>query len=295
MVLFWPADGTSLEHASGYDRSMGGAESNLAIALARLGHSVRWISRLGDDPFGRYIRAALEREGVQVEAPIDATAPTAVFFKERVIAGQRRVYYYRRGSAASRLGPDGLRPDALAGARLLHLTGITPALSPSCAAAVERALDLARAAGVPVAMDPNVRPRLWHDVETCRRVLCALLRRADIVLLGHEEAAVLYPGLGEQEVIEAVRAGGAATVVLKLGERGALALHGEEWGRVEAYPVEVVDTVGAGDGFNAGFIAGLLRGYSLERCLVLAARIGAAAVSAAGDWEGYPMAHELGV
>ncbi len=295
MVLFWPADGAPLEQAATYERSMGGAESNFAIALARLGHAVRWISRLGDDPFGRYVRGTLEREGVQVVAPIDPAAPTAVFFKERVTAGQRRVYYYRRGSAASRLSPDDLQPEMFAGARLLHLTGITPALSDSCAAAVERALELARAAGLTVSIDPNVRPQLWPDAATCRRTLRALLGRADVVLLGHEEAALLYPGLGERAVIEAVRDGAATTVVLKLGERGALACRQGEWARVEAYPVKVIDTVGAGDGFDAGFIAGWLRGYALERCLALAARVGAAAVAAAGDWEGYPMAGELGM
>src|SRR5947209_15345998 len=159
MVLFWPAQGGSLELATYYERSFGGAESNFCVALARLGHRPRWISRLGDDAFGRYICTTLQREGVQVDAPVDATAPTAVFFKERVASGRRRVLYYRRGSAASRLAPSDLRPDQFAGVRILHVTGITPALSPSCAAAVDPALALARAAGAIVAGDPNVRPQ----------------------------------------------------------------------------------------------------------------------------------------
>src|SRR2546423_8312962 len=121
MVLFWPAHGDSLEVATSYARSCGGAESNFCIALARLGHRSRWISRLGDDAFGRYIRTTLEREGVHVDAPTDATAPTAVFFKERVAAGRRRVLYYRRGSAGSRLAPQGLRPRHLMGAHHPHL------------------------------------------------------------------------------------------------------------------------------------------------------------------------------
>ena len=295
MVLFWPAHGGSLEVASYYERSCGGAESNFCIALARLGHRARWISRLGDDAFGRYIRTTLEREGVQVVAPADARAPTAVFFKERVAAGRRRVLYYRRGSAASRLAPDDLRPDHFIGARVLHLTGITPALSASCAAAVEQALALARAAGALVSVDPNVRPQLWPSERACRETLRDLVARADLVLLGHEDAEVLYPGLSEDAVIDAVRSGGAATVVLKLGERGAVAVQDGAWARVEAHPVSVVDTVGAGDGFDAGFVAGWLRGFPLPRCLALAARIGAAAVAVAGDWEGYPTAQEVGL
>lgn len=294
MVLFWPSDGGRLESASSYDRSFGGAESNCAIALARLGHRPRWISRLGDDPFGRYMRATLEQEGVQVEATVDALAPTAVFFKERVTRG-RRVLYYRRGSAASRLSPDDLNAAQFAGARLLHLTGITLALSPSCAAAVERAIDLARAAGMLVCVDPNVRLQLFDGPDACRRTILPLLARADIVLLGDEDAEVLYPGCSEDEVLAEVRAAGPATAVLKRGERGAMAWHDDMCYEVPAYPIAVVDTVGAGDGFDAGFIAGVLRGFAMPDTLALAARVGAAAVAHAGDWEGYPTAAEVGV
>lgn len=295
MVLFWPARQEPLAVANLYERSFGGAEGNFAIALARLGHRVRWISRLGDDVFGRYVRSELQREGVVVEAPSDRAAPTAVFFKERVLAGPRRVLYYRRGSAASRLAPGDFQPSHVAGARLLHVTGITPALSPSCAAAVSRAIDLARAAGALVSVDPNVRLQLWPSPAACGAALRALAARADILLLGHEDAAVLYPGLSEHAVIEAARADGASTVALKLGERGAIGVTGAERAQVVAYPVEVVDTVGAGDGFDAGFVAGILRGLSLERSLALAARVGAGAVAVAGDWEGYPTARELGL
>ena len=294
MVLFWPSDGGRLETATAYQRSFGGAESNFATALARLGHRPRWISRLGDDPFGRYMRLTLAREGVLVEATVDPHAPTAVFFKERVARG-RRVLYYRRGSAASRLSPDDLDPAQFAGARVLHLTGITPARSASCAAAVERAVALGRAAGALVCVDPNVRLQLFESPDECRRTILGLIAGADIVLLGHEDAEVLYPGRDEAAVLAAVREAGVTTAVLKRGERGAIALHEGTRYAVDAYPVEVVDTVGAGDGFDAGFIAGLLRGLSLPDALALGARVGAAAVGHAGDWEGYPTAVELGL
>lgn len=295
MVLLWPRDGDPLETASIYERSMGGAESNFAIALARLGHRVRWISQLGDDPFGRYVRATLEGEGVDVAAPVDAQAPTAVFFKERVSSGPRRVFYYRRGSAASRLSPDDVRPEHVTGARVVHLTGITPVLSPSCAEAVERALALAREAGAIVCVDPNVRPQLWPDMAACRAALHRLMARADVVLLGHEDAEVLFPGHDEEATAAAVLALGPRTVVLKLGERGALGVGDDGRIHVAAVAVPVVDTVGAGDGFDAGFVAGLLRRLPFAGCLQLGARIGAAAVSAAGDWEGYPTADDLGL
>jgi 2-dehydro-3-deoxygluconokinase len=294
MVLLWPADpGQTLETATQFERSFGGAEGNFSIALARLGIRARWISRFGDDPFGRYMRAALTREGVEVVAQLDADAPTAVFFKERVPHGPRRVVYYRKGSAASRLSPDDLVPELFAGARLVHLTGITPALSQSCAAAVERAVALGREAGALISVDPNIRPQLFANAEACRQSLLPLLGAADLVLLGDEDAAVLFPDLMEDAVPEAVRALGPRTVVLKLGARGACAVSDGGAARVPIHSVPVVDTVGAGDGFDAGFVAGLLQGWPLERCLRLGARVGATAVAVAGDWEGYPRRAEL--
>jgi 2-dehydro-3-deoxygluconokinase len=288
MVLFWPASDASLEEASSYERSFGGAEGNFAIALARLGVDVRWISRLGDDAFGRYIRRSLEAEGVEVTAGTDREAPTAVFFKERVRTGPRRVVYYRKGSAAGRLSPADLAPALFRGARLLHVTGITPALSESCSAAVTAAVLHARSEGCLISVDPNVRPQLWSSLDRCRTQLRALIATADLVLLGDEDAAVLFPEYTEEDLPRALHALGPRTVVLKLGARGACAVSGDDEARVPVYPVEVVDTVGAGDGFDGGFIAGLLRGLPLVRCLQLGARVGAAAVAVAGDWEGYP-------
>ena len=262
MVLLWPTGDARLEDAATYERSLGGAESNLAIALARLGLRPRWISRLGDDPFGRYTRATLKQEGVIVDAPVDTGAPTAVFFKERIAHGPRRVYYYRRGSAASRMDPPDLSAAQFAGAR--------------------------------VCVDPNVRPQLWPEPAAGVAALHALMARADVVLLGDEDAAYLFPGLSETSVLDAVRALGPRAVVLKLGARGARAVVDEEDVSVAPYSVAVVDSVGAGDGFDAGFIAGLLHGDPLARCLALGARVGAAAVATTGDWEGYPTSYELG-
>lgn len=296
MVLFWPADAATLEAATRFERSFGGAEANFAIALTRLGHRTRWISRLGDDAFGRYIRRELLREGVCVDAQADSAAATAVFFKERVSSGPRKVYYYRQESAASRLRAQDITPRQFAGVRALHITGITPALSPECAGAVERAIDLARSVGALVAYDPNVRLQLWRNRATCVATLRRLVSMADLVLLGHEDGAVLYGDLGPREIMDAVRSDGCSAVVVKLGERGAIATDGVETVQAAAWPIaKVVDTVGAGDGFDAGYLAGWLRGFPVRQCLDLAARVGAGAVAAAGDWEGYPTAAEAGL
>ncbi len=289
MALVFPTKAVGLAESQELRLDIAGAESNLCIGLSRLGCTARFISRVGQDPFGQIVRSILEREGVDTSAlSNDPTAPTGVFFREHLADGQRRVYYYRSGSAASRLSPGDLRPELFAGARVVHLTGITPGLSLSCAAACQTAIHLARQVGALVSFDPNFRPRLW-SAETARRALRPLLAQADIVLMGHEDAqAVLGAGL-EEDALQAAAVLGPKVVVLKRAERGASALVEGRRVEIPAVPVEkVVDPVGAGDGFDAGFLAGWLRGWSLEDSLHLGARVGAAAVRVMGDYEGYP-------
>lgn len=295
MALAFPPEPVGLAESPLLQLDIAGAESNLCIGLSRLGFRARFISRVGDDPFGRRIRLVLEQEGVDTQALItDPDAPTGVFFREHLPDGQRRVYYYRKGSAASRLSPKNLHPDFFHGARVVHLTGITPALSPSCAAACGRAVELARQVGAVISFDPNYRPRLW-EAGAARAVLLPLMAQANILLMGHEDAQAVF---GTENIEEALRQGrdmGASVVVLKRGEHGACALADDGTGHrgqiieIPAHPpTQVVDPVGAGDGFDAGFLAGWLQGWKLEECLQLGARIGAAAVSVMGDYEGYP-------
>ncbi|HEY3992954.1 MAG TPA: sugar kinase [Ktedonobacteraceae bacterium] len=288
MALFYPEEPIPLDQASSFGGDMAGAESNFAIGLSRLGHNVQFMSRVGADPFGQRIRATLAAEGVDTTAILtDPLAPTGIFFREWLSDGQRRVFYYRAGSAASRMEPEDLSPAAFTGVRVLHLTGITPALSPSCAATVVRAIELAHAAGTLVSFDPNYRAKLW-DEQSARSVLIPLIASSDIVLMGHEDAQALF-GLEEEHLLAHVAGLGVQTVVLKRAERGV-------WARAEGYQIEipadvvneVVDPVGAGDGFDAGFLAGWLRGYALEEALRLGARVGAAAVTSVGDYAGYP-------
>src|SRR5262245_24178433 len=290
MAVLYPPEPVTLDDTRSLLLDIGGAEANLSIALCRLGHSARFISRVGDDPFGQRMRATLAREGVDVSAlTTDPAAQTGVFFREWLPDGARRVYYYRAGSAASRLGPSDLRPKLFADARIVHLTGITPALSASCAEAVARAIELAHEAGALVSFDPNYRAKLWKP-EAARAALLPLLRQADIILMGHEDAAAVL-GTGDDELgaMQAAAALGPKIVVLKLAERGALALaEGATYPMLAVSVERMVDPVGAGDGFNAGFLAAWLRGDSLEDALRLGARIGAAAVATLGDYAGYP-------
>ncbi len=294
MAVFCPLEPLPLEAARTLAADIAGAEANLCIGLCRLGHSARFISRVGDDPFGRRIRTTLQGEGVDTAfLATDPLAPTGVFFRERLPDGVRRVYYYRAGSAASRLTPNDLPASAFAAARVVHLTGITPALSAGCAATVVRAMDLARAAGALVSFDPNYRSRLW-DETTARTALVPLMQHSDLLLLGDEDARALLGAGNNEELLRRAADLGPPMVVLKCAERGALAQAGGTVVSVPAYPVEhVVDPVGAGDGFDAGFLSGWLRGFDLAANLRLGARVGAAAVATLGDYAGYPRKTEV--
>lgn len=289
MAVLYPGTPVTLDDADALLLNIGGAESNLAIALARQGISVRFVSRIGDDPFGARIRATLDREGVDTTyLQVDAAAPTGVFFREWLPDGARRVYYYRKNSAAAHMTPGDLRAEMFAGAKIVHLTGITPALSATCAATVAHAIELAHAAGALVSFDPNYRARLWTP-EVARAALLPLIAQADIVLLGHEDAAAIFGTSDDEATLHELAQLHATICVLKRAERGAIALVAGQQISAPAVPVAaVVDPVGAGDGFNAGFLAGYLRGDSTEAALHLGAQIGAACVATLGDYAGYP-------
>jgi 2-dehydro-3-deoxygluconokinase len=175
-----------------------------------------------------------------------------------------------------------------AGARFVHLTGITPALSRSCASAIQRAIELARAVGAQISFDPNYRPRLWKP-EEAQAALTPIIRACDILLMGHEDARAVLNVEHEEAMLEIAAAMGPKIVVLKRSERGALALADGVRYEAPAFPAErVIDPVGAGDGFDAGFLAGLLRGTTILEALTLGARVGAGSVAALGDYAGYP-------
>lgn len=289
MALVYPDEPIKLDEAVSLKLDMAGAESNLAIALARLNHHVRFISRLGKDPFGEMITNILKNEGVITDALLDSPGfPTGLFFREWLSDGQRRVYYYRKGSAASHLSPLDLREEWFSGTRVFHFTGITPALSTSCLNTCYRAIDLAKKHQVLISFDPNYRSPLW-DHATAREVLIPLIQKSDILLLGHEDALALFDEGDDFQILNISSNLGPKIIIFKRAERGSIALIENEIIEVDACPVSsVLDPVGAGDGFDAGFLAGWLRGWGARRSLELAAKVGAMAVTTMGDYHGYP-------
>ncbi len=294
MVMFSPEQSGPLRYVPRFQKRIAGSESNVAIGLVRLGHDCGWISRVGADEFGEFLIREIRGEGVDVsEARFDPEAPTGIMFKEVRVGRETRVTYYRKGSAASRLSPADLNPEYFRGARMLHLTGITPALSASCLDAVEAAIALARKHGLTVSFDPNLRRKLWSG-ERAQSVLSRLLTAVDIVLPGVDEAEFLLGPAGPEALLDGFLERGATTVALKLGAKGTWVASARERHWVEAFQVErVVEPTGAGDAFAAGFLAGMLEARPLAECGRLANAMGALAVTTVGDFEGLPVRREL--
>ncbi|UOF90303.1 sugar kinase [Fodinisporobacter ferrooxydans] len=294
MVLLTPPNIGALEDAGVFIRSMGGAESNFAIGAARLGASVGWFSRLGKDPFGMYMLKKIRGEGVDTSRVVfDPSYPTALMLKELKATGNPNVYYYRRGSAFSQMSPRDLDESYIAEAKILHITGITPALSDGCRETVFAALEMAKRNGTKVSFDPNIRLKLW-SIEAARKVLFEIASRCDYFLPGEEELKLLFDTDEREQWIKRIIEMGVPCTVVKLGEEGCMLFENGHGTPIPGYTVaRVVDTVGAGDGFAAGFLSSVLRGLSLDKAANAANAVGARCVTFHGDMEGLPTFEEL--
>jgi len=280
MVLVTPNVPGPLETSAEFRLEAAGAESNLAIHLAREGLDVAWAGAVGDDPLGRRVLSAISAAGVDTSlAFVDTESPTGVYFKDPGETSTS-VYYYRAGSAASRLGPAFAATLPLDSVRILHISGITAALSDSCHALLGQLIDDRHAAGLPVSFDVNYRARLWSK-DAAAGVLRDLANRSDIVFVGRDEAESLWDTPTDDD-IRAVFPD-VARLVVKDGDVGATEY--TEAGRVfvPAFPVEVVETVGAGDAFAAGYLSGLLAGGDSIDLLTQGHRKAAVALTTTAD------------
>lgn len=296
MVLFTPSGKLGgIKSSESLLKGIAGAETNVAIGVSRLGHSVSWISRVGKDPFGQEILYKLNGERVDTSRVlVDASAGTGVFFKERLRGDRFSVYYYRKNSAASLLSEKDVAESLIAEAKIVHLTGVTPALSNSCLNTVLHTIELAKKHSVIFSFDPNIRLKLW-PIEKAREVLLPIIAKADLFFPGLEEGRLLLGNeqLEPDEVISAFLNMGIPQIILKLGPEGCITANSKERVFCEGFPVEEVDPVGAGDGFCAGYLAGILKGWNHEQCGRLATIVGALAVTQIGDYEGLPTWEEV--
>jgi 2-dehydro-3-deoxygluconokinase len=286
MVLFAPSERQTLEFASAYHASIGGAESNCAIGLARLGYSVSWVSRVGRDPFGTRVLKTIRGEGVDVSrVEMCDSAPTGLMFKESGPGNTTRVFYYRRQSAAAALRSEQFNSLS---AKYLFVTGITPALSDSNRKLTFDLVERFRASGTKVAFDPNMRFRLWSPKEA-RNVFLELARNCDVLIPSLAEAEIMTGLNNEGEhMLDALLSLGPPQIVLKAGDKGAWYADGTERGFCPCHSVVEIDPVGAGDAFCAGVLSGLLDGLPLRDSVTRGAALGAFCVSTFGDYQGLP-------
>lgn len=326
MVLLAAEETGPLAHVRRFSKHTAGAETNVAVGLARLGLRVGWVSRLGNDTMGQFLRDAFMKEGIDCSQVILVPgARTGFMFKGRVDDGSDPpIEYHRQGSAASLMGPNDLPLAWLQTARHLHVTGVFAALTPATLAATQTAMATVRAQGGSISFDPNLRPALWASEAHMRSTINALAVQADWVLPGLDEGRLLTgcdtPEDIAQFYLTQMKASSHASprgqgVVVKLGADGAYfaTAHSAQdstsdtahhsvnhasvnatQGYVPAFPVaKVIDTVGAGDAFAVGIISALLEDLTITQAVQRATWMGARAVQVRGDSDGLPTRAEL--
>lgn len=300
MAMFVADECGDLASASHFSKRIAGAELNVAIGLARLGLKVGWVSRIGDDAFGRFACQQLDHEGVDRRlVTTDARYPTGFQLKSKVDDGSDpRVEYFRKGSAASHLSVDDftLNPGYFTSARHLHLSGVAAALSDSSLALLQQVAGEMKKQGKTISFDPNLRPVLWSSEQQMVKQLNGLATFADWVLPGIKEGQILTGYTQPEAIADFYLAMGVKAVVIKTGSDGAWykTINGDN-GQIAAIRTDnVVDTVGAGDGFAVGVISALLEGKPLPAAIRRGNKIGSLAIQAIGDSEGLPTRAALG-
>lgn len=295
MVQMNPLQTGPLRTVTLFEKHAAGAESNVAIGFRRMGHTSGWMSRVGDDEFGKYILMNLRSEGVDVsKVKVDKEAPTGVFFVQRFypVPENSTVFYYRKSSAASRFGPEDVDPEYIAGAKIFHVTGITPALSDSCREATWRALRIAEEAGVKVSFDTNIRLKLW-SADRARETLLPMIKMVDYLFTDPGDAQILIGKSEPREICQAFTETGPSLVAVKLGAEGAAAMMGGKYVEKPGYDVPVEDKIGAGDAFTATVLVSLLDGKPLDKAVEAGNVAGALVVTVRGDTEAIPSAEDI--
>jgi 2-dehydro-3-deoxygluconokinase len=284
-----------LESASGYSCAVAGAEFNVAVGMSRLEHKVAYLTKLGNDPFGKLIVNVLNDNKIGTElVSWSKDRFTGFMLKSRVSKGDPEIFYYRKNSAASTLSREDVDRVDLSGYSNLHMTGIFPALSPSTREAAHYLMEKAKKSGLTVTFDPNLRPQLWGSREEMAESINALAAKCDILFPGIAEGVILTGKDKPEEIADFYLKMGVGTIIVKLGAKGAYVAAKDNSFTVEGFTVEkVVDTVGAGDGFAAGVISALMEGLFLNEAAVRGNAIGAIQVISVGDNDGLPTRDEL--
>jgi sugar/nucleoside kinase (ribokinase family) len=279
----------NLRQATTFTRFPGGADLNVAVGLTRLGTCATWASVLGSDAHGDYLADAIANLGVRVLAT-RADGPTALMFKAGGASGDPEILQVRGSTAFATHASAVLTPDLLTFADIahLHLTGIVLGISPGVRATALTLLDAALAAGRTVSFDPNLRLNLWPDRDEMRSVINTVATRATVVMPGIAEGRLLTGQHSAEAIAGYYLKTGAQEVVVKLGARGASAWTAGDTAHARAFSVQAIDTVGAGDGFAAGYLNAKLEGADLQVCVDQAAAVGALVTTRRGDLAAMP-------
>ncbi|MEW5561663.1 sugar kinase [Enterobacter asburiae] len=298
MAMFVAQNTGELHQVDRFIKRVAGAELNVAIGLARLGLNVSWVSRVGTDSFGQFVLDSLQQEGINREGvTMDERYPTGFQLKSKAENGTDPIVeYFRKGSAASHLSREDFTLSHFARARHLHLSGVAAGLSDSAYALLDHAASEMKREGKTISFDPNLRPVLWRSESEMREKLNRLACKADWVLPGLKEGSILTGERTPEGIAEFYLSRGVKAVIIKTGADGAWYQSQDgERGAVAALKVEnVVDTVGAGDGFAVGVISALLEGKTLPQAVTRGNKIGSLAIQVQGDSEGLPTREALG-
>lgn len=288
----------SLKDARQFQKFLAGAEVNVAVGVSRYGHSTQYISALGEDPFGNFIVDQLNKNNIGTDF-ISSTSDywTAFQLKDRVSKGDPSIHYFRKGSAAAHFEKEILDKIDFSEVKFAHLSGIFPAISEQALDSFKYFVELLEKNNVRTTFDPNLRPQLWESREKMVETINELATHADIILPGINEGEILMGSRDPEEIADFYLNNGLHTeaVVVKLGEEGAFVKekNGNKFTVAGFDVANVVDTVGAGDGFAAGVISALIEGESLESAVIRGNATGALAVQSPGDNDGYPTKEEL--
>jgi len=296
MVAFEAEDFGPLRHINSFRKWPGGSESNVAIGLARLGFRVGWVSKLGNDEFGHYILSVIRGENIDVsQVKMSPEFKTGVFFVERDITDKFKNYYYRKYSAAAHISPEDINESYFTKAKYVHITGITPLISRLCYRAIEKVIDLCIRHKIPLSFDPNVRLKI-ADISFIRKIILPIMEKSQIILSGMEELILLFE---EKNINKAIGKalcllGPGKELVVKNGRKGAIVVIEGKTIAVPGFSLpRVASSIGAGDAFDAGYLAGRLKNLSIQDSARYGNAMGAFATMGWGPFQTLPYEKEL--
>ncbi|MDM5335572.1 sugar kinase [Ureibacillus composti] len=288
LITFNPSTTGPMRYVSSFERKVGGAELNFAIGCARLGIQTKWMSRLGGDEFGKVIYNFARGEGIDMSfVKLMEGYPTSLNFKEIREDGSGKTFYYRYQSPILTLSEDDISKEMFEGVDVIHLTGVFLAIAPQNLNITMRVLKIAKENDITVSFDPNIRLKLW-TIEEAKRAYAQIFPFVDILLTGFDEIELILESASKDSLERFASENDIAQLIIKDGSNGVQAYINGNWYKKEAFKFKVIDTVGAGDGFDAAYIYSFLNDMSIDERLTFANAVGGLVTTVSGDNEGLP-------